>query len=70
MAPRRKLIGRVVRFAKEYVQIVEALMREGVPETVAREEARIAATSWLFGETDESQPYDPAKGPCPTCGKG
>lgn len=65
---KRKLSERVVKFAREYVELVEALIREGVPEEMARNEARIAATSWLI-ETDEPC-YDPAAGPCPTCGRG
>lgn len=62
---------RVTKFAREYVQLVEALKREGVPEDVAREEARIAATTWLFDDLGEAPAtYDPALGPCPTCGRG
>jgi len=59
--------ARVVQFAREYVQLVEALKREGVPEDVARVEARMAATMWLM---DEQSEYDPAFGPCPTCKRG
>ena len=69
---KRQLDKRVVQVAREYVQLVEALMQEGVPQAVAREEARIAATSWLFDElSPQGEPtYDPARGPCPTCGRG
>lgn len=66
--PKRQLAERAVRFAKEYVELVEALKREGVPEEIARNEARIAATSWLVEEIEPY--YDPAAGPCPTCGRG
>lgn len=61
-------------FARLYVQITEALQSEGVPEALAREEARSAATSWLITVSTESNEapatYDPAQGPCPTCGRG
>ena len=59
---------RAVRFAREYVELVAALKRQGVPESTAREEARIAATTWLMEEMQ--QHYDPAMGPCPNCGRG
>lgn len=69
--PKKALEERVVKFAKEYVQLAEALQREGVPEDVAREEARIAATSLLMEQqAHEREAYDPALGPCPTCGRG
>ena len=68
---KKKLPERVTLFAREYVQLVEALVREGVPEGQARIEARIAATSWLWSDQDLEEPkYDPALGPCPTCGRG
>ena len=51
--------------------MAEALQREGVPEAVAREEARIAAMSLLMDEQSHAgETYDPARGPCPTCGRG
>lgn len=68
MPAKRRLSKRVTAFAREYVELVEALAREGVPEDVARNEARIAATSWLMDVAEET--YDPAKGPCPLCGRG
>lgn len=67
---RRRLSPRVVRFATEYVQLVEALQAQGVPEEIARNEARVAATSWLMEYGEELPVYDPVKGPCPTCGRG
>ncbi len=66
--PKRQLSERAIQFAKEYVELVEALKREGVPEDIARNEARLAATTWLI--EDEEALYDPAAGPCPTCGRG
>lgn len=70
MAKRKsKTSARAARFAREYVDMTEALMQQGVPEDVARGEARIAATTMLM--EDESAPaYDPADGPCPTCRRG
>lgn len=68
MPAKRRLSERVTAFAKEYVELVEALVRQGVPENIARAEARIAATSWLMDVVEEM--YDPAKGPCPLCGRG
>lgn len=51
---------RVKVFAQKYVALTDALMREGVPEEVAREEARLAALSWMYNE-----PTGPV---CPLCG--
>lgn len=53
-------------FAKSYVKFVEALMREGVPEKVAREEARIAALGWLAEILEEEK--ETTLSPCPLCG--
>jgi len=39
----REIIERAVDFAKVYVRITEALLAEGVPERIAREEARYVA---------------------------
>lgn len=58
-------------FAKMYVNIVEAMLQQGVEPDTAREEARIAAMSSLqFADMIEVKTYDPARGPCPTCGRG
>lgn len=59
-------------FARSYVNLVEALQREGVVEEVAREEARYAAFSLLQAQDEGSAAvkYDPVLGPCPTCGRG
>lgn len=57
-------------FAKAYVELVEALQREGVPLENAREEARMAALVWLQDADEAVAVYDPARGPCPTCGNG
>lgn len=54
---------RLIAFAKQYTGLVSALVREGVPEPTAREEARIVAATNLFVNGDE--------GPkCPMCGRG
>jgi hypothetical protein len=37
-----------VRFAKEYVRVTEALIREGVEEDVARYEARMTAVLVVY----------------------
>lgn len=63
---------RAKAFARFYVALVEALLREGCPEDIAREEARMTAFSQLQTDDDEdlALTYDPALGPCPTCGRG
>jgi len=60
---------RYKNFARAYVRLVEELQHEGVPEKVARTEARIAAMSELIDFTyDEEGVRD--DGPrCPMCGK-
>lgn len=56
------LATQAMSFARCYVALAEALMREGVPETTARQEARAAAaTAVLFDSTQ-------AAGSCPVCG--
>lgn len=57
-------------FARSYVNLVEALMREGVTEETARNEARMVATTELHMQDIDPRTYDPARGPCPTCGRG
>jgi len=54
-----------ITFAKTYTQLVEALMREGVEEETAREEAHLAAVELMhIGD------YRPETGePCPACGR-
>lgn len=59
---------KAIAFAKAYVHLVEALMREGVIEETARDEARMAAMASLMNWDDEAE-YDPSQGPCPTCGR-
>lgn len=51
-------------FAQRYSEVTTALRRSGVPEELAREEARIAATLVFLAP----QYLDKAK-PCPTCGR-
>jgi len=55
---------RAEEFAKQYVLLVEALVKEGVPEHVARNEARIAALTMVW--QDEGAEGDE----CPLCGRG
>ena len=59
-----KLLGaHALEFAQQYVALVDALMKQGVTEEVAREEARMAALLLIFQK-------DPT-GTCPLCsGKG
>ena len=52
-------------FAKKYVALVEALVSQGVPENVARDEARATALFLLF---QESQENDFVGGVCPVTG--
>lgn len=54
----------IARFAKRYVALVAALMKEGVQETKAREEARIVAS--LEHLTLQAQ----GAAICPLCGRG
>lgn len=56
------LTAAYVRFARAYVEMTEALLREGVNEDIAREEARMTATTILFSERRNNAP------PCPLCG--
>lgn len=46
------------RFAKAYVKLVEAFMREGVPEYEARLEARSTAYLLIFASV-EGEPQEP-----------
>ncbi len=61
---------KVRAFARNYVNLVEALQREGVEEECAREEARLAALMLLQQADDAEKTYDPSRGRCPTCGRG
>lgn len=57
-----------IGYARLYARTTEALMREGVPESRARDEARYAAIAWLSDEQatlDQLHPVDP----CPMCGR-
>ena len=70
MTKRRKpdpMPERVVDFARHYVQMVEALLREGVPEATAREEARMAATTLLV--SGSPMPGGGGETVCPLCGR-
>lgn len=63
--PKATIENAYVRYARNYSQLAEAMMREGVEESVARETAQLAATTVLMHETfgDLSTPR-----PCPVCG--
>jgi len=47
-------------WAKAFVELKEALLREGVPDQEAREEARAAAVMTAFAPVSEEEP-------CPLC---
>jgi hypothetical protein len=55
-----------IRFAKAYVQLVEALMREGVAEDVAR--AQAGQTALVDARMDEADARD-SRDSCPLCQK-
>jgi hypothetical protein len=59
---RAGLPEQVVLFARTYAQMTEALMSEGVPELVAREEARMAAVTVAYAPAPEGEA-------CPLCGR-
>lgn len=54
-------------YARMYVQLTEALAKEGVAEETAREEARFTATTWLLSPEDNEAGEVKA---CPLCGRG
>jgi hypothetical protein len=60
----RTLEGKAQAFARRYTELVEALRQQGVPDQVARYEARLAATL-VYLVPDYVNP----KAPCPTCGR-
>lgn len=53
-----------LRFARQYVALVEALQNEGVLEKVAREEARITALIMMFRDGEDGNGQA-----CPLCGQ-
>ena len=64
-----KVAERAKEYAQLYSRLTEELMKTGLTEDLAREEAHAAATSWLLSETTlvvepSTDPY-----PCPMCGK-
>lgn len=63
-ATKRELDGKAAAFARRYTELVTALRRQGVPERVARDEARLAATL-VYLVPDYVDP----NAPCPTCGR-
>lgn len=62
-----RLAANARAFAKAYVALHEALVAEGVPDEIARGEARFAAT---MAATDHPQQAEEDDGPsCPLCGE-
>ncbi len=61
---------RYQQFARDYVRLTESLQAEGVPEEIARAEARYAAQLLLMNDLAPTSQYDPGSGPCPACGRG
>lgn len=61
--------SRARTFARQYTSFVEALLQQGATQKVAREEGFKAALVMLV-RADQQKAYDPALGPCPTCGNG
>ena len=55
---------RAKEFAEQYVALVRALMEQGVVESVAREEARMAALVMVFQQNEDGSDN------CPLCGGG
>lgn len=53
-----------VAFARQYVALVDALLKEGVDEFRAREEARLAAISFVV-----ERGYETGGTPCALCGR-
>lgn len=59
-----EVLARAREFARQYVALVNALTKEGVPEEAARDDARVTALTLMF-EDDEAGATGP---PCPLCG--
>ncbi len=69
MTPRSSELGlRAHAFAKQYVVLVDALRKEGVPESVARDEARTTALVLLFDAEENAK--ETTTGHCALCGRG
>jgi hypothetical protein len=51
----RRLAENAAAFARCYTALVKALLAEGVPEDVAREEARATALIAAFSEDEEGR---------------
>ena len=66
----RRVADQAVAFARAYVAFTEALLREGVTEETAREEARMAALVQAQMDEPGTPTYEPHRGSCPTCGRG
>lgn len=55
-----RLLGKNAHiWAKAYTAVVEALLREGVPEEIAREEARAAANFAMFFPDEQDSEREP-----------
>ncbi len=64
MTDEHKLAEDALKFAKQYVALVDALMKEGVQEQKAREEARTTSLIMMFEDgVDEEGAL------CPLCGQ-
>jgi len=63
LAPKPDQLGVSARaFARQYVALVDALVKEGVSEATAREEARMSALILTFEGVEGEA--------CPLCGRG
>lgn len=52
------LAEHAAEFARTYCLVVEELIRQGVPEDVARSEARATAATMLWLEEEEPEPWE------------
>ncbi len=63
----RALAAQALNYSKHYVALVEAFQSQGLPESLAREEARMSALLFLFRE-DAIAEVAAGDGSCPLCG--
>ena len=62
-----ELLGQqALAFAECYVRVVEALLQQGLEESVARYEARAAATQMIWDAVEQEQPSGAS---CALCGR-
>jgi hypothetical protein len=64
--PKRAALDAEV-FARRYVELVDQLVKQGVSEPIARQEARLAAIDLLIEDKQEAERNGD---PCPLCGRG